>query len=172
MKASEQYAVPKPIEKQPKDIFYFYNFSFDLPTEYYKQLGDFSVVNQTQARKIKEFMTMQWPILKGKKVHYKIAYDAYKEIFNVVLLGKDCPLSKCCKMTVYFQFTKDIGGKVICMENLCALNPLDHFFIELDLVKTLFYDYPLGQPQALGNSEQESGDPTKNLMINEMMSKE
>ena len=75
-------------------------------------------------------------------------------------------------MTVYFQFTKDIGGKVICMENLCALNPLDHFFIELDLVKTLFYDYPLGQPQALGNSEQESGDPTKNLMINEMMSKE
>jgi len=85
-----------------------------------------------------------WPVLRGKKVQYKIAYDAEKEVFNVVLLGKDCPLSKCCKMTVYFQFTKDIGGKVICMENLCALNPLDHFFIELDLVKTLFYDYPLG----------------------------
>lgn len=113
-------------------------------------------------------MTTQWPIvsfkfklflflfhiqLKGKKVHYKIAYDSNKEIFNVVLLGKDCPLSKCCKMTVYFQFTKEIGGKVICMENLCALNPLDHFFIELDLVKTLFYDYPLGQSQALGQSE-------------------
>lgn len=68
-------------------------------------------------------------------------------MYNVVLLGKDCPLSKCCKMTVYFQFTKDIGGKVICMENLCALNPLDHFFIELDLVRTLFYEYPLGKQQ-------------------------
>ena len=64
-------------------------------------------------------------------------------MFNVVLLGKDCPLSKCCKMTVYFQITKDIGGKVICMENLCALNPLDHFFIDIDLVKTLFYDYQI-----------------------------
>jgi len=88
----------------------------------------------------------------------------------VVLLGKDCPLSKCCKMTVYFQFTKDIGGKVICMENLCALNPLDHFFIELDLVKTLFYDYPIGQQQT--PSENESGDPTKNLLVGEIMSKE
>lgn len=88
----------------------------------------------------------------------------------MVLLGKDCPLSKCCKMTVYFQFTKDIGGKVICMENLCALNPLDHFFIELDLVKTLFYDYPIGQQQT--PSENESGDPTKNLLVGEIMSKE
>ena len=73
-------------------------------------------------------------------------------------------------MTVYFQFTKDIGGKVICMENLCALNPLDHFFIELDLVKTLFYDYPIGQQQT--PSENESGDPTKNLLVGEIMSKE
>jgi len=38
--------VEQPV-KQPKEIFYFYNFSFDLPTEYYKQLGDFSVVNRT-----------------------------------------------------------------------------------------------------------------------------
>jgi len=44
------------LDKKPKDIFYFYNLSFDLPAEYYKQLGDFSVVNKTQAQKIKEFM--------------------------------------------------------------------------------------------------------------------
>lgn len=56
------------------------------------------------------------------------------------------------------------------MENLCALNPLDHFFIELDLVKTLFYDYPIGQQQT--PSENESGDPTKNLLVGEIMSKE
>jgi hypothetical protein len=86
-----------------------------------------------------------------------MAYDHHKDVFNVVLSGKDCPLSKCCKMTVYFQFTKDIGGKVICMENLCALNPLDHFFIELDLVKTLFYDFSNtgqnSQSQASGTGE-------------------
>lgn len=33
-------------EKQPKDIFYFYNMNFDLPTEYYKQLGDFNIANR------------------------------------------------------------------------------------------------------------------------------
>jgi len=36
----------QPVVKKRKDIFYFYNLSFDLPTEYYKQLGDFSLVNQ------------------------------------------------------------------------------------------------------------------------------
>lgn len=94
----------------------------------------------------------------------------------MVLLGKDCPLSKCCKMTVYFQFTKDIGGKVICMENLCALNPLDHFNIELDLVKTLFYDYPLGQQPAVEPDHQgyQDGHPdlVKQLVANEAMSKQ
>jgi len=51
------------LDKKPKDIFYFYNLSFDLPTEYYKQLGDFSVVNRTQANKIKEFMVGFWPMV-------------------------------------------------------------------------------------------------------------
>ena len=76
-------------------------------------------------------------------MNFKIAYNSDKDVYNVVLLGKDCPLSKCCKMTVYFEFSKDIGGKVICMENLCALNPLDHFFIDVELIKTLFYEYPI-----------------------------
>ena len=37
------------VEKQPKDIFYFYNMNFDLPTEYYRQLGDFNIANRIQA---------------------------------------------------------------------------------------------------------------------------
>lgn len=50
-------------ENQEEEMFFFYNFNFDLPTEYYKQLGDFSAVQPSQARKIKEFMTKQWPIV-------------------------------------------------------------------------------------------------------------
>ena len=49
-------------------------------------------------------------------------------------MGKDCPLSRCCKMTVCFQFSRDIGGKVICLESLCAYNPLHYFFIDMDLM--------------------------------------
>jgi hypothetical protein len=85
--------------------------------------------------------------LRDKKVQYKIAYQREKDVFNVVLVGKECPLSKCCKMTCYFQFSRDIGGKVICMENLCALNPLQHFFVDMNLVNNLFYDYSLEEPQ-------------------------
>ena len=32
------------------------------------------------------------------------------------------------------------------MENLCALNPLEHFFIDTDMVQNLFYDFPLENP--------------------------
>ena len=78
---------------KPKDIFFFYNFSFDLPAEYYKQLGNFDMVNAIQAKQMKEFLLRRWPILKGKKVQYKAAYDGGSQSFNMVLLGKDCPLS-------------------------------------------------------------------------------
>lgn len=49
--------------RQPKDIFYFYNFNFDLPTEYYKQLGDFNIANKIQAFKLKQFMINTWPVV-------------------------------------------------------------------------------------------------------------
>lgn len=76
-------------------------------------------------------------------------------------------------MTLYFQFTKDIGGKVVCMENLCALNPLNHFFIDLDLIQVLFYDYPLGKQQdALFQQDSGQVPGTKRSVIEEMMSVE
>ena len=51
------------VEKQPKDIFYFYNMNFDLPTEYYRQLGDFNIANRIQASKIRQFMINTWPVV-------------------------------------------------------------------------------------------------------------
>lgn len=51
---------------------------------------------------MKDLLLQQWPVLQGRKVHFKAAFDAAAQVFNVVLLGKDCPLSKCCKMTIYF----------------------------------------------------------------------
>lgn len=45
----------QPPAKQ-RDIFYFYNFSFDLPPEYYKQLGDFSLVSQAQLKAMKDLL--------------------------------------------------------------------------------------------------------------------
>lgn len=120
-------------------MFFFYDFNFDLPSDFYQQLGDFSVVNQQQIKLMKDFLQTLWPILAGRKISYKAAYDRSADVFNMILLGKDCPLSKCCKMTMYFQFTKNIGGRVICMESLCALNPLDHFFINQETTTALYY---------------------------------
>jgi hypothetical protein len=42
-KAESILSGPKP--KPQKDIFLFQNFKFDLPNEYYKQLGNFECVN-------------------------------------------------------------------------------------------------------------------------------
>ena len=33
------------MQPKQKEVFYFYNFSFDLPSEYYLQLGDFNAVS-------------------------------------------------------------------------------------------------------------------------------
>ena len=79
--------------------------------------------------------------MRNKKLNFKVAYDENKRVFNVILLGKNCPLSKCCKMTVCFQFDREIGGKVLCMETLCPYNPLDQFFMpSMDAIEDLFRD--------------------------------
>jgi len=62
------------------------------------------------------------------------------------------------------------------MENLCALNPLDHFIINADVVKTLFHDYPLGQQptiEGLDNQVPPSGpaDLVKQMVKTEAMTK-
>jgi hypothetical protein len=82
---------------------------------------------------MKDLLYKHWPILNERKIIFKAAYDVNHDAFNVILLGKDCPLSKCCKMTLYFQFARESGGRVICMESLCAMNPLDHFNISPEL---------------------------------------
>ena len=50
-------------ESRSNDIFYFYNFSFELPSDCYKQLGDFSVVSRVQQARLREFICNQWPVV-------------------------------------------------------------------------------------------------------------
>ena len=55
------------------------------------------------------------------------------------------------------------------MENLCALNPLDHFNIELDVVKTLFYDYPLGQQPVIEGPDSQGAPNTAVDLVKQLV---
>jgi hypothetical protein len=76
---------------------------------------------------------------------FKVAVADQGEIFNVIIqathkrtkLGK-IPLSKCCKMGINFQFTRALGGRILCMESLCSGNPLQKFLYDAELFLTLF----------------------------------
>jgi len=69
------------------------------------------------------------------------------EVFNVVLVNNSrkhlsqTPLSNCCKMGVNFQFSRAIGGRIICMEALCSRNPCHNFFFDHGLYMILFPHY-------------------------------
>jgi len=129
------------MNRPAKDVFTFMNLNFELPSASYLSFGDFSASTEHQRSIIRDFMLGHWPAMRKKPLNFKIAYDSHKRVFNVILLGKNCPLSKCCKMTVCFQFDREIGGKVICMETLCPYNPLDQFFMpSIDIIEDLFRD--------------------------------
>lgn len=129
------------MNKPPKDVFTFMNLNFDLPISYYQAFGDFQWPSEEQKGLLKGFMESKWSAIKRRKVQYKVAFDHLKQVFNVILMGTNCPLSKCCKMTVCFQFDRGIGGgKVLCMETLCGFNPLDQFFMGPELLDQLFQD--------------------------------
>ena len=66
-----------------------------------------------------------FPILEEKKCLIKIAYKKDEEIFNAILLGKQCPISTCCKLPQIVSISGSTGTlKINCMEVLCQFNPL------------------------------------------------
>lgn len=80
---------------------------------------------------MKAFLHQHFPEMQQKKLNYKYAYHFEKRVFHLLVTGasqKNQPWSKCCKIAVCFQFDRDIGCKVLCMEPLCPYNPLDQFF--------------------------------------------
>jgi len=69
---------------------------------------------------MQEFIIEAWPALDRRKIVWKVVSDPAKEIFSAVPTGGSAPLSKCCKMSLCFQFTRQLGGKVVCLDSLCA----------------------------------------------------
>ena len=83
--------------------------------------------------------------MRSKKLQYRFAYHYEKRVFNVVVLGAQCkqqPWSRCCKIAVCYQFERQVGScKVLCLEPLCAYNPLDQLFMaSTTAVDELFAD--------------------------------
>ena len=116
-------------EPAGQDIFCFFKLCVDLPKTFFKDLGDTKVVTTGQEAEIKDFILQRWPQLNRKRFIWRISYiSSYQgNTYNTVLLGKDAPLSKCCMRSVNIQFNDQIGGKVVCLDSLCASNPLDTF---------------------------------------------
>ena len=52
--------------------------------------------------------------------------------FQLVLTNLLQSVAKC------FQFTRDLGGKVLCLDSLCAKNPIETFFLSFNLLTVLF----------------------------------
>lgn len=108
-----------------KDIFCFYNLRVNLPKTFFDRLGQSDIVSAQQSMLIEEFVQASWPVFARRKMVWKVVFNTDKEVFNAVPTGSKAPLSKCCKMSLCFQFTRYLGGKVLCLESLCARNPID-----------------------------------------------
>lgn len=66
------------MSRPPKDVFTFMNLNFDLPVAYYQSFGDFNIATQNQRDLIKDFMFSHWPIMRNKKLNFRIAFDKSK----------------------------------------------------------------------------------------------
>lgn len=109
-----------------------------MPKGFFSKHGSFDKVHTDQTNAIETFIRSYWPQLSKRHLNIQVAYDEYQNTYNTFLIGKNSPLSKCCKMVLNFQFTKDIGGRVICLEGLCTNNPLEYFYFDIDLFQKLF----------------------------------
>ena len=97
----------------------------EIPATFYMKLGDTEVVTAEANSLIKNFIRGKWPVLAKKRgLKYRVSYDYAKKVFNAVLIGKQAPLSYCCKRSVIFTFsnkntTDPECGKVLCSNPFC-----------------------------------------------------
>ena len=70
----------------------------------------------------------------------KIEFQTYSKDsqFNCVAFGIAAPVSKCCKSRVCFNMSALMGGRVNCMDALCANPIMDTFRIQDDIYNRLF----------------------------------
>ncbi len=70
----------------------------------------------------------------------KIEFQTYSKDsqFNCVAFGIAAPVSKCCKSRVCFHMSVLMGGRVTCMDALCANPIMETFRIQDNLFNRLF----------------------------------
>jgi hypothetical protein len=120
-----------------------------VPPCLYKRLGDFTTVTSVQSEALHKFIFLNWPVLKTKKMQFRIGVDEHGDSFNCIAVSTskktefgNVPLSSCCKMCLNFQFSRSLGGRIVCMESLCSKNPVHAFFYDHSLFQLLFPPRP------------------------------
>lgn len=56
-----------------------------MPLSVYKHLGDFNAATEDQRDAIETFIYSNWPVLKGRKLIFRIAIAEEGDEFNVVV---------------------------------------------------------------------------------------
>ncbi|CDW89501.1 UNKNOWN [Stylonychia lemnae] len=154
-------------QQNPEDIFELWgtinaNFSHILNPQ---KFGDFLTVNKKEELLVKTMIFERYPVLRENNVSIKVAklippiskakqlmisqteseedQDLLIPEFNALLYGSNCPLSKCCKLSLCINLNLECGtSKIMCMERLCQFNPQQQFLIPSEIL-VQFYDEKL-----------------------------
>ena len=67
-----------------------------------------------------------------------IAQRAESQEISLIYTGPKSPLSPCCESVVVFTFSKDLGGKVLCVSSYCPIRTIANFYVPLQLRRLLW----------------------------------
>jgi len=101
-----------------------------------KILGFTDQANYYVREIMQSIIYMKFPDIRKNQVKMKVYAEG--DSITAVPFGKQTPLSKCCKMTLCFQAVNGLGGKVVCMEQLCPFNPIGRFSLSVEEMRDLF----------------------------------
>lgn len=67
-----------------------------------------------------------------------IAQRAESQEISLIFTGPKSPLSPCCESVVVFTFSKDLGGKVLCVSSYCPIRTIANFYVPMQLRSLLW----------------------------------
>ena len=108
-----------------------------LGKRHFEHVFGHQVRSKAKRAALVQFLTLALGIpAPSSRLH--ITQRAESQEVSLLFTGPNSPLSPCCESAVVFTFSKDLGGKVLCVSGYCPIRTVANFYVPVQLRRQIW----------------------------------
>lgn len=108
-----------------------------LSKRHFEHVFGHQIRNKAKRAALVQFLTLALGIpAPSSRLH--ISQRTESQEVSLLFTGPKSPLSPCCESAVVFTFSKDLGGKVLCVSGYCPIRTIANFYVPVQLRRQIW----------------------------------